>query len=297
MPSRSTRFCAGLPLEGERPLSPEERARLAARRRAWGGRALGRLAFVPAILAAGSAVAATAAGAGAEALAAAAFVVLVLVLPAAGLLRAASAAATWIRLGRDARDDRALRFAGGGRSVAILPHSRFALEWDGAPAAEDRALPVGEAAALPAGAATYAVDVATARAAPGLDLVRRPLSPAEREEILAHAARLGRVPLVLGVFSAAFALLSARLLGPGDAALADAALVAVWVAFLAQAWWRFLRARAMSRKLREDASNGWALRATAGEPAGNEVLAVSGATWTVQGSPAPWRTFHGRRSG
>jgi membrane protein implicated in regulation of membrane protease activity len=63
----------------------------------------------------------------------------------------------------------------------------------------------------------------------------------------------------------------------------------VWAALLAYAWWRFVRARVLSRKLRADASNGWALRATAGEAAGNEVLAISGVTWTVQGAPAAWR--------
>lgn len=293
MASRGTRFCAGLPFDGERPLTAEERARLAVRRRAWGARALARVAFVPAVLAVGSAVVAGAAGAGAELLAATGAVVFGLVTPIAALVHAWGAATTWLLLGRDARDGRALRFAGGGRSVAILPHSGFALEWDGVPAAVERRLHVGEAAEVPAGAATYAVDVSTARVAPGLDLVRRPLSPAEREEILCHAARLGRVPLVLGGFSAAFVLLAAQVLGAGDAGAAEAALVLVWAAVLAYGWSRFLRARAMSRKLREDASNGWALRATAGAPAGNEVLAISGATWTVHGGPAPWRTFRG----
>jgi hypothetical protein len=294
---RATTYCAGLPIEGERPLSPEERARVLAMRRDWAIRALSRLGLAAVALALGAAVGAQAEGASgrsAQLLVAAAFVVLGLVAPLIAFFQFRAAVATWLRLARDARGGVALRFASGARSVAVLPHSRFALEWDGAPAAPGRPLVVGEAAEVPASAPTYAVEVSTAGAAPGLGVVRRPLSPAEREEIAMHARRLGRIPAVLAGFTAAFLLLSAHVLGDATQARASVPLVAVWGALLAWAWWRFLRARMLSRKLQEDEANGWALRATAGDPAGNEVLAVSGATWTVQGAPAPWRTRGGR---
>lgn len=291
MGAQTTSYCAGLPLDGERPLSAEELARATALRRAWGRRALARLAFAPITLLVGGAIASGAhgaTGAGAPLVVAAAFVIFGVLAPLAALVHAGAAFATWLRLGRDLRERRALRFVAGERSVSVLLRSGFVLEWDGAPASAERRLDVGHAAQVPASAPTYAVDLGTAVSAPGLAVVRRPLSPAERDEILAHAARLGRVPLVLGVFTGAFVLLAARVLEAERSGTA-VGLVVVWAALLAFAWSRFVRARRLSRGLREDGSNGWALRATAGSAAGNEVLAISGATWTVQGTPAPWR--------
>jgi hypothetical protein len=297
MTTRSTSYCAGLPLERERPLSADELARVTALRRAWGRRTLARLAFVPVAFFVGGAIASGAHGASGEdapLIAAAAFVIFGVLAPFAALVHAGAAAASWLRLGRDVRERRALRFAAGERSVSVLLRSGFVLEWDGAPAAAERRLGVGEAAEVPASAPTYAVDLGTAGTAPGLAIVRRPLSPAERDEVLAHAGRLARVPLVLGVFTGAFVLLAARVLETRRSGSA-VGLVVVWAALLAYAWWRLVRARVLSRKLRADASNGWALRATEGEAAGDEVLAVSGATWTVQGAPAAWRVS--RRGG
>jgi hypothetical protein len=299
MAGGNTLYCAGLPLEGERPLTPGERDRAAALRRAFGVRALARLALVPVALAAAVAVAAMtrgASGRAAEVLAASAIVAVGLVGPIVAIVHALRAGASWRALGRDLAGGVALRFAGGGRSVAVLPRAGFPLEWDGAPAAAGPRLAIGEAAAVPREVATYAVDIGTARAAPGFDVVRRALSSAERDEIAGHARRLGRLPAVLVVFTASFLVLSAReLRGVHPAEPGSGVLVAVWASFLAYAWWRFFRALALARKLRDDVSNGWALRATAGGPAGNEVLPVSGAAWTVQGAPAPWRT-HGPRT-
>jgi hypothetical protein len=236
-------------------------------------------------------------GAVVQVLAASALLAAGLVAPIAALVAGLRAAAAWRALGRDLARGVALRFAAGGRSVTVLPRAGFPLEWDGEPAAGPR-LAIGEAAAVPAQAPTYAVDAGTAVAAPGLDVVRRALSSAERDEISGHAQRLARVPAVLVVFTATFVALTARTVGgPPPADPGAGALVALWAAFLAYAWWRFVRARVLARKLHGDVANGWALRATAGGAAGNEVLAVSGATWTVQGAPAPWRTHAGRERG
>jgi len=301
MEARRTTYCAGLPLDRERPLSGEERGRVAAMRRAHGARALARLALVPAAI-----IPAFLASLGAElatgpfthVLAAAAIVLFGLVLPIAALLYFKTAVVSWLALGRDARGGTALRFAGDGRSVTVLPHSHRVIEWDDTPAASDQRLVVGEAAAVPASAATYAVDVQTAGAAPGLDVVRRPLTPAERDEIASHARRLGQLPAVLSVFSTAFVFLAWQTLAGGEAALPGAVpLVLVWAALLAYSWSRYLRARTLSKRLHADESNGWALRATAGEPAGSEVLPLSGAAWTVMGAPAPWRTGRGSKRG
>lgn len=289
-------YCAGLPLEGERALSPGERDRAAALRRVFGARAIARLAAIPVALAAGVAVAALtrdARGAAVQLLAAVAMLAAGLVAPLAALVAGVRAAATRRALGRDLADGVALRFAGGGRSVAVLPHAGFPLEWDGAPAAGPR-LQIGAAAAVPSEAPTYAVDAGTAGAAPGLDVVRRALSSAERDEIGDHARRLRRVPVVLVLFTGAFAALAARSFdGAAPAEPGAGSLAVLWAASLTYAWWRFVRARVLAKKLHDDVANGWALRATAGGPAGNEVLAVSGATWTVQGAPAPWRTHAG----
>lgn len=299
METRRTTYCAGLPLERERPLSDEERARVAGMRRAHGRDALLRLLLVPVTLVPAALASRGAEGAEgplAQLVAAAALVLFGLVLPLGAFFWLRSAFLAWLALGRDLRGGVALRFASGDRSVVVLPHSSLAIEWDGAPAAPPRRLQVGEAAAVPESAATYAVDARTAGAAPGLDVVRRPLTPAEREELASHARRLGQVPPVLAVFTAAFGFLAWQALGEtGEALPGSLPLVLVWAVLLAYAWSRFLKARRLARKLGEDEANGWALRATAGDPAGSEVLAVSGVAWTVQGAPAPWRTMRGGR--
>jgi hypothetical protein len=300
MEARRTTYCAGLPLDRERPLTAEERDRVTGMRRAHRSPILSRLllalvALLPAAFAAHAAEGATGPLA---LLAAAALVLFGLVIPLAALFWLRSAVLAWLALGRDLRGGAALRFASGDRSVTVLPHSGFVIEWDGIPTAFPRRLVVGEAASVPESVATYAVDARIAGAAPGLDVVRRPLTPAERDEIASHAERLGRVPPVLAVFSAAFAFLAWQVLGDRGGVLPGSApLVLLWAVLLGYSWWRFLKARRLARKLSEDGSNGWALRATAGDPAGSEVLAVSGVAWTVQGAPAAWRTMRGRRRG
>lgn len=295
MPERKVTYCAGLPLDGERPLRAEERERVASLRREEGRRALLRLvlalaALAPGLLGAGPA--GEAEGPLAQLLVAAAIVLFGLMLPLAAFFWLRAAVLSWLALGRDLRGGVALRFASGERSVAVLPHSSLAIEWDGAPAAGPRRLAVGEAAAVPEGAATYAVHARIADAAPGLDVVRRALTAAEREEIAGHARRLGRVPAILVGFTGVFALLAAQAFGgEGEALPGSVPLVLLWAATLAWGWSRFVKARRLARKLREDVENGWALRATAGQPAGSEILAVSGIAWTVQGGPAPWRTM------
>jgi hypothetical protein len=280
------RFACGMPESGARPLTGEERGRVGALRRALGRSALLRGLAVPAIAVAGAWAGAALLAARWPALAVAVFAGSAFGV-AAALLALRDAVRERSRVARDLAAGEALLFARGTRSVEVLAHARRVLARDGAPADLAERAPMGSAAAPPAEARTWAVAADEGGGALELGLVRRALTPEERDEIRRHASRLRRIP---GALVAATALggagLGAWLARRGAPGGGNALL---WAAVIALTWWRALGARRLAARLREDEADGWVLRATAGDRAGTEVLPASRARWTARGAPAPWR--------
>lgn len=281
------RFCLGLPEAGRRPLSDEERRRVSALRGRLVRRAARRALLGCAAAAGGVAGGAALAGEGFYRVAVAAFAAAAFPL-AAALLAVRDAARDGRRLAADLREGTADLFARGARSLAVLAHARRVLARDGSPADLREPAVVGAAAPPPEETPTYAVAADPAGEARTLGLVRRALSREERDEILRHARRLARIPAsLLAATAVAGAGMGVWLAGKGGEAARGSGLL--WGVLLALAWWRAVGARRLAARLRDDESEGWVLRATAGSAAGTEVLPASRASWTAHGSPAAWR--------
>lgn len=301
------RYCEGLPEAGVRALTDRERAavaRLGASLRVrLGVRAalvvaapLAAVALVAAFAAAAAALGLAGPdeppGAALETVAAAAFFGGFLVAPSIALLSARDRWREWRAVRRDAAAAIAIEFGGAGRTVAVLPASERVLARDGRPCDLRARSPIAAAAPSPVAAPTYALPVdGDAPRIAEHGLVRRPLSPDEREEIRAHARALRRVPWTLAAVVAWWAFGWIQLLRGEEA---RRPLVLVLTLALLYAGWRVLRARALAARLEADADEGWAIRATAGERTGDEGLAASRLGWTSKGAPVPWRTARRR---
>jgi len=122
-------------------------------------------------------------------------------------------------------------------------------------------------------------------------LVRRPLSPGERDELRGHARALRRIPRTLWLIAVWWGLGAVQW---ARGAERRSPVILVLTLVLALALWRLHRARALAARLESDAEEGWAIRATAGSTSGDEALPGSRALWTAGGAPAPWR-IGGRR--
>ena len=292
-----TRFCNGLRERGERPLTADERARVAAARRSWTWTAAARAVLVPCAL---GVLVPT--GLAAQLLPRTAGLVLAGIATAAVVFFLFPAAIAWTfdalrvrrALGADLAGGTVVELGDGARTLAVLPRSSRALGGEGAGEELPR-VEMGEAAPAPAEAPTYGVavegDVAGAREH---GWVRRALAPEEREELRGIAGVLRRAPLRLVAVSTIYALLL------GDAARTErtaslALVLAFGVVVLGSGWLRWLRGRALAARLLADESEGWIVRATAGALAGTEVLPGSGAHWTQAGAPAEWRLRAGKK--
>lgn len=288
-------YCSGRPERGARPLTPAERARIAARRDVLRRHLVLRLAAVVAaplapVPLARRALAWVPGGLGElEAtllLASGAF----LLLPVA-LLWARDGARAARALGRDLRAGVALQFGDGAARLVLLPESGAILELDGAPGDLRDVGRLGHAAPPAGDGPLYAL------VAPGVEaevaasgLMRRPLTADERAELSGHAARLLRIPWLLagGLFASTF--LGARLAAFPDApAPARALTLGLVLLLVGGALHRLLAMRSLAHRLEEDAEEGWAVRVTRGAAAGDELLGASGLPWTVEGGPAEWR--------
>jgi hypothetical protein len=295
------RYCEGRPERPSRALGPDERARVASFRRSLWARTVLRVLLVPAAMAAawGAALAARAVlpdGAGREVPALVALALLVVAVPVA-LLRAADGVRGVRAVRRDLAGGVALEFGDGDARLAILPESERVLAIGGLPADLGERAHVGEAAPPAPELPTYAMDAAALeRPAFQNGLVRRALTPAERAELTAHVARLVRPPWFFVAAALGGALLGVRLAASPDAPAPVRALAVV--ALLAGAFVsarRYWRLRHLAQTLRDDADDGWVIRLTAGEMAGDELLLRSGVPWTVEGGPADWRLARSAR--
>jgi hypothetical protein len=286
------RFCAGLREAGERALTGVERGRAAALRARLSRSAILRAAGAAAVLPAGVAGGVALAAAAGPTAALAAFVATAFGTAAAALA-VRDALRDRVRLGRDLREEAAVRlFAAGTRSLAVLAHSGRVVARDGAETDLRERAAVGAAAAPPGDPPTYAVASDAAAQTLALGLVRRALSGEEREELRGHARRLARIPAALLVATALGGLGVGASLGaerPGDGS------AVLWLAVVGLTWWRALGSRRLAARLREDEADGWVLRSTAGDLAGTELLPASRASWTSRGVPAPWRLAATRR--
>ena len=305
------RYCEGLPEAGERPLRADERAALAGLGRRLGWRLAVRLALLlGSPLAAFALVVGAAgvlealgveAGGGAEKAfgvgAAVVFVAGFLVGPAAALLSARDRWREWRRVRLDLAAAVALEFGDGARALSVLPASERVLARDGRPADLRARAPIGAAVAAPPAAPTYALAAdalpadAGARVIVAHGLVRRPLSPGERDELRGHARALRRIPRTLWLIAVWWGLGAVQW---ARGAERRSPVILVLTLVLALALWRLHRARALAARLESDAEEGWAIRATAGSTSGDEALPGSRALWTAGGAPAPWR-IGGRR--
>lgn len=305
------RWCEGLPELRERPLRADERAAVARLARGLAWRIAGRLALAGAapLVAFGLVVLAVAvvgvpdaeAGPARQALEGAgaiAFLAGFLVGPAAALLAARD---RWRDL-RRVREDRAVgiavEFGEGSRALAVLPASGRVLARDGRPADLAARARIGAAVPPPPEAPTYAISAGglgadgDAREIMANGLVRRPLSPAERDELRGHARGLRRIPWTVALVALWWAMGVARWAEGADE---RTPLVAMLTLVLALGAWRLVRARSLAARLDADAEEGWAIRATAGTTSGDEALPASRAVWTTGGAPARWRTGDQRR--
>jgi hypothetical protein len=298
------RWCEGLPETGTRSLGGDERAAVVRLRSRLARRLAVRLALVLASpVAAVALVGLVALGLGAfqgsdealppglEVVAGLAFFAGFVVGPAAALLSARDRWREWRSLRTDAGAAIALEFAGDGRAVAVLPASGRVVARDGRRADLDERVQVASAAPAPDRAPTYALAAegdASRIAEHGL--VRRPLSPDEREEIRAHARALRRIPGSVWVVAAWWALGAVQWLRGAER---GNPLVLLLTLALAVAGARLWRSRGLAARLDADAEEGWAIRATAGASAGEEGLPLSRLGWTARGAPAAWRI--GRR--
>lgn len=293
------RYCEGRPETGARPLTPGERAAaLRLRRglavRAWVGAAVGLLVLATAPLApwfarhvmALDARSAYAAGAGWIGLA------LLLGIPAAVLL-VRDGLRSWRALAGDLARGEAVRFGEGAAALEVLPRSGHVLARGGAPA-RARRVAVGEAAAPPHDPVTWALPVAEVpEPLQGGGWMKRALTPEEKDEIAAFAARVARFPWALAVLT--LGLLAAAAGRSGVQGGASPVTAALWVLAAGLGWWRVASARAMAARLRADVREGWVMRATAGTAAGDEMLPASRAAWARAGAPASWRLRRRRR--
>ncbi|ACG73025.1 conserved hypothetical protein [Anaeromyxobacter sp. K] len=285
------RYCEGRPESGARPLTPGERAWAAALRRRLALRAglaalAGPLAlatvplapwFARHVMRLGERMA-YAAGTGWMGL------VLLLGVPAAVLL-VRDGLRAWRTLARDLDEGLAVRFGDGAGALELLPRSGRVLP--GGARGRARRVAVGEAAAVPADPVTWALPVSDVpEALQGGGWVKRALTPEEKDEIAAFAARVARFPWALAILTLALLAAAAGRAGAHAAAPATAAL---WVLAAGLGWWRVASARAMAARLRVDVREGWVMRATAGAAAGDEMLPDSRAAWARAGAPAPWR--------
>ena len=290
------RYCEGLPEHAERALDPFERARtLAARRRA-GWWAVAALAAIPAVVASVLPVAwlvlevlrLPEAWSG-PAIGLYGIAVLLGGLPVA-LVTALDRIRAWAALRRDLVAGTAVEFGEGARQLLVLPGSGRILARGGRPDDLRRRAAVGEAAPVPEGANTWSIpygDVPERLRSAGW--VKRALDPAERGELEAFAARGERFPWMLAVLTVAFlAALVARWRPASEGGTGPAGTAAVLV-LVGLGWWRVASARAMARRMRADAREGWVLRATQGPAAGDEMLPGSRAAWALRGTPARWR--------
>lgn len=292
------RFCSGHPERGVRPLTASERAGAEAAlrhltRRAAAGLFLLGAPFVAVGLVAWVVTSIRPAGdpaSGAVIGVLALFALLAGVPVTLAIARHGVRAALALR--RDLRRGEALVFGDGPRAVAVLPDSRRGFRSDAA-GVLGPPLVVGEAAAPPPDPATYALpaaDVPEAVRAAGW--VRRALTPEERAEVERHAARLGRVPLSLLLFSVVFAALAAAALSRAPEGRPGLLPAVAWLVLLGLGWWRVVRGRTEAARLRADAAEGWVYRAAA-EAGRDEFLPGSGAPWSEDGGPAEWRLRRG----
>jgi hypothetical protein len=204
-----------------------------------------------------------------------------------------------LALRRDLRRGEALAFGDGDDALAVLPASLRVVGRGGFAVRPEEEVELGEAEAAPSTAATYALLAAEVPAelrAGGW--VKRALTPAEREEVARHAARLARPSRSLVAVTVVLAAAAASLAGGGASPSPSVAGRGLWsgvaaALLLALGWWRSLRRRGAAARLREDAEEGWAHRGTA-DGVEVEVLPRSGAPWTGAGAPAAWR-LDGRR--
>ncbi len=298
--SGAMRYCEGLPETGERPLCADERAAVARLRRGLAWRiaaplALGIAAPIAAIAAVAVAYGVLGAGSSAAALrvgAAVAFVAGILLGPAVALLWAHDRFREWRRVRRDAAAAVAIQFGEGARTISVLPASGRILARNGRPSALRSRAHVGAAAPAPPAPPTYALPAEAlangdAREIASHGLVRRPLSPEERDELRGHARGLRRIPRSLWLLAVWWALAALGWSAGHGPRKRD--IVVIVTLPLALGAWRLLRARALAARLEADAEEGWAIRATAGATSGEEALPASRAAWTAGGAPARWR--------
>lgn len=293
------RYCEGRPERAPRTLGPDERTRVIRFHRWLRARVAWRALAVPLVcgLAWAAALGAPLVAHARHAGALGGLATLGVLLPVA-LLWIAAGLRGVRALGRDVEGGVVLEFGDGEAALAILPESERVLAIGGEPADLRERAPVGEAAPPAPAGATYALEAAALeRAAYANGLVRRPLTAAERAELAKHVARLARptwtsVLLAVGAVAVAARIASS----PGAPAALRALAVVVLGAgafYSLRRLWSLLR---LARTLEDDAEDGWVVRLTAGEMAGDELLLRSGVPWTVEGGPADWRMARPARS-
>lgn len=189
-----------------------------------------------------------------------------------------------------------VRETGTGHEIELLPRSGFVLRVDGRPPSHPLLAPTTSVAP----AAPHALRVAlpadlSAIASPTVELQRRSLTPAEREEVLRHAASLRRPPwhifLTVPAWVAAGSWQWQHALGeqPWLGLLTLTASLIAGASGL-----HVVQRHRTATRLRADERLRWLVTVTErdapeGSPPHLEMLPVSRLAWTEHAEPAPWR--------
>jgi len=188
------------------------------------------------------------------------------------------------------------------KSLEVLPKSRLVLLFNGAHPSHPMTVNIYEAVGPPESPAQYALPSELALKVPGelqqrATVERRRLTNAELDELGHHVKRLRRPPGSLVVLSIWFAMgLTAAVFSyqDGDFATWEGQYLLVFLGVGAAALWqvsRYIRTLLACGKIAKDRASGWVvvLEPKNADRARQEVLPGSGAVWSVDGKPSPWR--------
>lgn len=189
---------------------------------------------------------------------------------------------------------------GGPHTVEVLPRSGLVLQVDGR--TPQRPLLASVAAVAPA--APHALRVAlppdlAAVSSPTVQLQRRSLTPAERDELSRHAESMRRPPVAVWLAAVGALSVAVASLAVSQTTLQLLSTAGPALLLVAGAAAHHLRRVRAATRLLEDQSLRWLVTVSDRDPHGAdaaprlEMLPVSQLAWSEHAAPAPWRVDDG----